>query len=281
MQTREGLVSIDIATRLDAAFSSYEEEADDQDRRHDDSDADASGYETGSESDYGTEEDLMFDFEVKQLLRNNLASPAKGEAAEDPAPAPGMAPSLETKLIVRVDGDTMLVFDVQTLQLQTINWEKAAQLQTWRAGVSLTAKDLNLTEKCQLEYPAGLGDPSAVHKRWAVCRAGGPRKVHVLLATRELSWVYTLVEQIGEYAAPAPPILVTQRGAVAVLPVNREQAAVQTMNGLAVINLRTGMLEWKVKFIYTMNLKMTSSGGVIAVPRIRNGVLLEFGLGTS
>ena len=224
LQTREGLMSIDIATRLDLEFSSYAAEEEDQERQHDDSDPDTSRYDTDSEPEYGIEEDLMFDFEVKQLLSTNLASAAPGEAADEHAPAPGM--SLEKKLIVSVEGDTMLVFDVQSIQLQTINWEKAAQLQKRRSGQSLSAFDLNLKVKCQLEYPEGLGDHSTMHKKWAVCRVGDGRKVHVLLATSNFSWVYTLVEQIGEYSVQAPPILVTQRGAVAVLPVNLEQVAV-------------------------------------------------------
>ena len=53
------------------------------------------------------------------------------------------------------------------------------------------------------------------------------------------------------------------------------------MNGLAVVSTATRKLEFKVKFIYAMNLKMTSSGGIIAVPRIRNGVLIEFGTSAS
>ena len=78
-----------------------------------------------------------------------------------------------------------------------------------------------------------------MHKKWAVCRVGDGRKVHVLLATSNFSWVYTLVAdrqkedkhvrvaiEEEEYSVQAPPILVTQRGAVAVLPVNLEQVAV-------------------------------------------------------
>ena len=36
-------------------------------------------------------------------------------------------------------------------------------------------------------------------------------------------------------------------------------------------------IDWKVKFIYNMNVEFTVSGGLIAIPRSQNGVLLEFG----
>ena len=102
----------------------------------------------------------------------------------------------------------------------------------------------------------------------------------ILLSTKNFSWVYQLKKPLSmseSYKQEGDPLFVTQRCGYAILPINLEQVAIQTLSELAIVNLKTRKLDYKVKFIYSMNLMLTSSQGVLSVPRIHNGILIEFG----
>ena len=68
-----------------------------------------------------------------------------------------------------------------------------------------------------------------------------------------------------------------QKFAVGIAYLNSCQVVVQTVRGIVVVNTKHDRVDFKVKFIYSMNLEVSTSRGYVCVPRLENGVLLEFG----
>ena len=59
--------------------------------------------------------------------------------------------------------------------------------------------------------------------------------------------------------------------------VNLHQVAVQSIRGITIFNVKNKSIDIKVKFIEDCMIDLTTGFGMIAVPRTKNGILLDFG----
>ena len=66
--------------------------------------------------------------------------------------------------------------------------------------------------------------------------------------------------------------------AVNIMVVNLQQVAVQSIRGITIFNVKTKAIDFKVKFIEDCMIYLSTGLGMIAVPRRKNGILLDFGI---
>ena len=136
-----------------------------------------------------------------------------------------------------------------------------------------------LTLPDELDHKA-YEKPAQFWRTWSTYDDLENMRIIILLSTKNFSWVYSIKKPLSvseSYKQEGEPLFVTQKRGYAILPINLEQVVIQTLSELAIVNLKTRKLDYKVKFIYSMNLMLTSSQGVLSVPRIHNGILIDFG----
>jgi len=91
-------------------------------------------------------------------------------------------------------------------------------------------------------------------------------------------WVYKFdFEDDDTLVQVGSPAVVAQSNGQSIHYLNASQVVIQTDRDLTIFNVENRKIDFKVKFIYSMNVEITVSQGYVAVPRSKSGVLLEFG----
>ena len=103
----------------------------------------------------------------------------------------------------------------------------------------------------------------------------------VLYSNQRCAWVYKYTfDEIGDLTlnhSDSKPQLVKQRDTVSIKCLNENQVVIQSINCITIFNILNGQIDYKVAFLYNMNIDVTVSETFVCVPRIENGVLLKFG----
>ena len=101
--------------------------------------------------------------------------------------------------------------------------------------------------------------------------------IYILLSNYEFAWINQLKIEDGNYNLESSSLLSVEE-AINILVVNLQQVAVQSIRGITIFNVKTKAIDFKVKFIEDCMIDLSTGFGMIAVPRRKNGILLDFGV---
>ena len=114
---------------------------------------------------------------------------------------------------------------------------------------------------------------------WVGCISPDGQTILILYANLTYAWVYrySVSRDNALTLCEKEPILVTQRYSMQIYYLSEDQAVVSCIRGFCVINFQSGLICYKFNFSDYLWGSLTISKLAVAVPRIKNGIIVNMG----